>query len=313
MSEGRKENKYVLTHVLETAIPYTLRAVTPLHPGSGARVSGIVDLAVQREAHTNLPVIYGSSLKGALKAWAQSMSELTGDKIVEIFGPPPGEGSEGMGKAIFLDAKLLLMPVRSLKGTYGWITSPFVINRFIEDIEVFSYLSKPKLGGTERLKISGKIEGEPAPDQAWLKTAAGPLTINIEGRNIVIVEDAKLDVIEKFDVFSFLEMLGDDLRKRLGNRILITNHDTFKRILERAMMISPHIVINPSTGTVSNLWFQEDLPPETVLYSAVITSADLKSDIEELLKGVIHVGGDITTGLGFAEVTKISLGGGGGK
>ena len=45
----------------------TLYAVTPCHAGSGSSV-GVVDLPIQRERHTNYPIIQASGVKGAFKA-----------------------------------------------------------------------------------------------------------------------------------------------------------------------------------------------------------------------------------------------------
>ena len=316
MSEERSE-KSALREVLRAAIPYVLRAVTPLHPGSGARISGIVDLAVQREAHTDLPAIYGSSLKGALRAWAEATRKFSKDegenakKVKEIFGPPPGRGSEGMGKAIFMDAKLLLMPVRTLKGTYGWVTSPFMINRFLEDLRLIQRLADLK----RENELPKALTGELGSGKAWLQPNS-PLVISERGRKIVVIEDMELDAEEETGKeeagkFEFLSLLSESLANRLEGRVAIIDHDVFKRILERALQISPHIAINKDKGTVQNLWFQEDLPPETILYSAVFTTDALRSDIEKLLQGVVHVGGDVTTGLGFAEVQRIDIVGGG--
>ena len=50
-----------------------LYAVTPCHAGSGASV-GVVDLPIQREAHTDWPCVYGSAVKGALRAHAEQRS-----------------------------------------------------------------------------------------------------------------------------------------------------------------------------------------------------------------------------------------------
>ena len=43
-----------------------IHTLTRLHPGSGTAL-GVVDLPVQRERHTQWPLIPGSSLKGILR------------------------------------------------------------------------------------------------------------------------------------------------------------------------------------------------------------------------------------------------------
>ena len=66
---------------------------TPLHAGSGSSVS-YVDLPIQREKHTDYPIVQASGVKGAFRDWA---SKLAGagrlpDLIKEVFGPEPGGG-----------------------------------------------------------------------------------------------------------------------------------------------------------------------------------------------------------------------------
>jgi CRISPR-associated protein Cmr4 len=41
-------------------------AQTSIHAGAGQALS-VIDLPIQRESHTQFPVIFGSSLKGALR------------------------------------------------------------------------------------------------------------------------------------------------------------------------------------------------------------------------------------------------------
>ena len=116
---------------------------------------------------------------------------------------------------------------------------------------------------------------------------------------VIEVKTGKLD---------FLERVGlEDIK----DRVVLVDDETFMRLLKRAMVINPHIAINKDTGTVENLWFQEDIPPETILYSIAFTTKELKGELEKVLEGVVHVGGDITTGLGFARVIRIGGGGDG--
>ncbi len=279
----------LVKRIFSGGMPYLIRALTPLHPGSGARVSGLVDLPVQREAHTDLPVIYGSSLKGALRAWASK--KLEDGKVLEIFGPKPGEGDKGMGKAVFMDAKLLMIPVRSLKGVYGWVTSPFLINRFIEDLNLVDEL----LGRGK----SGQLEGVQDPGKGEAFVSGERLTLELRGKSLVILEDVKYKAVNK--EMEFLKLMGGKL-KEVGERLVVVSDDEFRRLLKRALMVNPHIQIDEEKGVVNNLWFQEDLPPETIMYSAVFFPKELEQDLRKVLSGVVHVGGDMTTGLGFAEI-----------
>jgi CRISPR-associated protein Cmr4 len=106
-------------------------AETPVHPGSGA-TKGAVDLPVQRESHTGIPLIPASSLKGVLRNKAEQKVGKTDPRIAEVFGPEKGD--EYGGALAPTDARLLLFPVRSLEGIFAWVTCPMVIQRFARDL-----------------------------------------------------------------------------------------------------------------------------------------------------------------------------------
>lgn len=102
-----------------------LLAETPIHPGCG-RSMGVVDLPVAREAATDYPLIAGSSLKGALRDKAEAVSK---DQVEKRFGRP-----DQAGDLLVADARLLLLPVRSLTGAYRWLTCPHILERFRRDL-----------------------------------------------------------------------------------------------------------------------------------------------------------------------------------
>ncbi len=133
-----------------------LIAETPVHAGSGSEV-GIVDLPIQRERYTDFPKIESSSLKGCIREAFENLNreiEIKNEKVRPndkikykaedkeketdytslLFGP---EGEENHSGAMALtDAKILLFPVKSLKGVFAWITCPFVLERFKKDLEM---------------------------------------------------------------------------------------------------------------------------------------------------------------------------------
>lgn len=143
---------------------YTL---TPLHPGSGASVAAI-DLPIQRERHTNFPMIQASGVKGALRDLVCDLLGITGKDLEDfrrlrdrpensltneerndqnrlaqkilpweiVFGPETDRASEHGGALALTDARILLFPVRSAKGVFAWITCPGVIARLQRDLEV---------------------------------------------------------------------------------------------------------------------------------------------------------------------------------
>ncbi|MCD4675191.1 MAG: hypothetical protein K8S18_04240 [Desulfobacula sp.] len=75
---------------------YKIRTITNLHVGAGDANYGVIDNLVQRDVVTGLPVIHGSSLKGAIRefyeySWGGKDERLLG--ILEITTGLPISGS----------------------------------------------------------------------------------------------------------------------------------------------------------------------------------------------------------------------------
>src|SRR5213080_58743 len=98
-------------------------ALSPLHAGTGQGV-GVIDLPIAREKATGLPFLPGSSVKGGLRDLAPD-----DDKHRRIFGPRTDNAEEHASSAHFSDQRLLALPVRSLAGTFAWVTSPYILRR----------------------------------------------------------------------------------------------------------------------------------------------------------------------------------------
>ena len=103
-------------------------AETTIHPGIG-RSGGVIDLPVAREAATDYPFIAGSSLKGALRDKTETAMEKGKEFADKWFGKP-----DTAGEVLVSDARLLLLPVRSLTGSYRWLTCPHIIERLCRDM-----------------------------------------------------------------------------------------------------------------------------------------------------------------------------------
>src|ERR1700733_8314440 len=99
--------------------PLFIHALSPLHAGTG-QSTGAIELAVARDRATGFPCLPGTSIKGALRD--RSLERKRSDTFA-LFGPDTGRASEHAGALAFADANLLLLPVRSIAGTFAWVTS----------------------------------------------------------------------------------------------------------------------------------------------------------------------------------------------
>jgi len=117
---------------------YLLMSTDPVHVGTGGYRLGRVDLSIVREPGTYVPKIPGTSLSGAVRAYAASQYgslDCAGQKdhcarptcpICYTFGYLREEGERTTaysGVVNLFDAHVLLFPVHSMAGPV-WVTTP---------------------------------------------------------------------------------------------------------------------------------------------------------------------------------------------
>jgi len=132
---------------------------TPLHVGAGSSV-GAVDQPVQRERHTGYPIIPGSSIKGVLRDQTRTNQP---DQENILYGKSEGDTDSAGSAGIisFAEAKMILFPLRSAKGSYALATCPLALRRYSRDAGLkFPVPEEPDdmhcfSGSTVTLKQSG--------------------------------------------------------------------------------------------------------------------------------------------------------------
>lgn len=275
---------------------------TPLHAGTGTGL-GAVDMPIQREKHTDYPIIQASGVKGALR----DTTELALDDentIKAVFGRASGEAGEDHAGAISpSDARILLFPVRALKGVFVWITSPTVLSRFVQDI-----------GGGDAPKM-------PAPfgdDEALV--ANDDITINgrvmLEEYAYKAKQDERAAAWADYLAKNALPENGYDFWKtRLKTHLAILSDDDFRDFVKYGTDIVTRIHLDDVKKTVQDgqLFTQELLPGDSLLYSIVVITKSrnggkLSADnvFATLKNGVgssIQIGADETVGRGRVRLT----------
>ena len=106
-----------------------VETLSPLHAGTGQGI-GVIDQPIAREKATGIPFVPGSSLKGVFR-------DACGDEGVreQVFGPDSSNGDAYAGAVNITDLRMLLLPVRSLRGVFAWVTSPLLLRRFDKDLK----------------------------------------------------------------------------------------------------------------------------------------------------------------------------------
>ena len=290
-----------------------VHALSPLHAGTGQSV-GAIDLPIARERPTGIPLIPGSSIKGALRARSQDQ-QLTRD----VFGPETAQSSEHAGSVQFSDAHLLLLPVRSLRGTFAWVTSPHLIHKFAR-------------GAREAGLNLARLPAPPATiKECCVLGDALTLPSPTDAKSHrVVFEDLDFDVSndQEEELKNIVKNLGNILfpesspdfqswRTSLADRICLIHDDIMAFLFETAMEVQAHIRLDNDTKTVERggLWYQESLPAESVL-SGLVVAADVKAangrsdgkaaalldHVAALTNGLVQLGGRATTGQGSCYV-----------
>ncbi len=288
-----------------------LHCLSPFHPGSGTSVS-YIDLPVQREVETGLPIMQGSGFKGALRHLAEARWGKDSHFVTQIFGPQHEKGHEHAGAAYFTDLRLLLFPVRSLKKLFTWISSPQVIARFIRDALAFGFKidldTLPQIGENEAL-VTNENELLLDSDEKDKKTLVLEEFAFIPKRENKVIPKIASFIADK--VFKNDQFFKNHLKKNL----VIVNDSIFRGFTKFSMEVITRIRINSETGTVAEgaLWNEENVPAESIFYGFVMASDSFSNSKDKLsakkiaqkikeLAGVCQFGGNATIGRGLVNL-----------
>ncbi|MGI9861613.1 type III-B CRISPR module RAMP protein Cmr4 [Moorella naiadis] len=271
-----------------------LLAETSLHPGSG-QTTGVIDLPVAREAATDYPVIVGSSMKGALRDRAeQYKQEKPGADLAvdEIFGNPNGAGALAV-----TDARLLLLPVRSLHGHYKWVTCPYLLERYRRDCS-----------------LAGLTWGEtgeiPVLQQGQALTAAGPDHLYLEELSFAV----KSFSMEAIATAVSPLIYHAPVKKRLATSMVLISDDEFAYFARYGLAVNARNVLDNDKKISTNLWYEETLPPDSLFYALLMARPGKEKYLAQLKqlfteRPYLQVGGNETVGQGWCAVTWLSEGG----
>jgi CRISPR-associated protein Cmr4 len=231
---------------------FHLHAVSPLHVGVGQAI-GVVDLPIMREKATHLPIVPGSSLKGVMRdEFADHPQQET------LFGPPTADAEKKAfaGAVAFGDAHLLVLPVRSLVGICAFVTSPFLLNR---------YRTAAHRAGRGNLPA--------VPDVPTDQALVVPECQLLHDKKTLVLEDLDLPANPSAEAQTWAQALSDalqdaDFAAHFRPRFVILPDEVLGFLADNGTEIRARIAIDDKTKTVrrGQLWYEENLPSETLLF-----------------------------------------------
>ena len=284
-----------------------LYAETPVHAGASESLGGI-DLPIQRESSTGLPVIWGESLKGALREAAPHLG-LSQRRIVDVFGSePPRAGGErppaSAGRWSFGDVRLVAFPVPTLQRTFAWVTSPLAL---------------------ERLRRCARLAGIPDPPPDQVPQPAREEAVPAggewgEGRSIVLGDfdfTASSTPGQQQQAADWAAWLAENalpqvqadyfayFSKKLQQDLLVVHDEALASLTESCAEVVARVQLGSGEQrkTVQHgPWYVEYLPAEALLvsYQQPLGGEHADHDWPGILDGkVIVLGGEATVGKGL--------------
>jgi len=289
---------------------FNIHALSALHVGTGQGI-GLIDLPIARERATNLPIIPGSGLKGVLRDELRPDDSKDRQVWLSLFGPETknAEDDPFAGALMIGDAQLLCLPVRSLKGTFAWVTAPWVLRRYTRDLQ---------LVGMEPPAV-------PTVDENNVLRTNQSTVVGTEEQ--VIIEDLQMtaavnDLAQAWADLVAGQVFGHDesWQKHFKQRFLIVSDDEFNHLVEHATEVRARIRLQEETRSVARgaLWYEENLPIESLLWGLLgCSSARQKGhdvDADTLMKELsrrllplgrcrLQLGGKATVGRGQVHFT----------
>ncbi|EDN67256.1 Protein of unknown function DUF324 [Beggiatoa sp. PS] len=206
------------------------------------------------------------------------------------------------------------MPVRSLTGHFKWVTCPALLQRWQAD---YRRLQLPE---SKDFSIPNTIaEGETLVDETHLKT-----DLFLEEFRFETKPEPKVRNI----IYALSKLMGknrNEIVPSLVKQLTIVSDDIFAHLSRYATPVNAHIAINNETKTVKPgaLWYEETLPPDTLLYTTLVANKSRKQgskkEAKNILAHILHdlfpekhpylqLGGNETVGMGWCRVNPLSGG-----
>lgn len=272
-----------------------LYAETPVHAG-GDTGTGALDLPIQREVTTGLPIIKAESLKGALREHFRA--RLAKQQWEAMFGsePPTGGGTTSPGSLRVHEAQALAIPVPTVQRTFCWVTSPLAAARLARRAALAG-LDLPEAPAT---RVSDTACLTSAPQAAPLVLGAYQVQPARDERLMTWASRmAELALPETDAHIFFRKKLAEDLL--CGSDMLLAQlSKDCCPVVPRVQLGKPDADGNPTKTVAYGPFYSEYLPGETLLVAMVEGRPDDVETLRGALDGAtLRVGGDESIGKGL--------------
>ncbi|NEP77142.1 MAG: type III-B CRISPR module RAMP protein Cmr4 [Okeania sp. SIO3B3] len=265
-----------------------LYLLSPLHTGGTSQEGNIVGIA--REVHTDLPYLPSSTIRGRLRAATPDnlRNNLWGNTLEDVTN---GEDENlKQGKLWVGDAFILWFPVPSLSHGVVWITSPFLLRRWLR-------LVNPTWESDRQLTIPS-VGSFSAGNQKnlYLKDA--------------IFDKESLTEWTEGDWKEYIPR-GNEETETISNVLVISDEDC-QVLIQSSLWRQVKIKLDNEKKVDGGFRYEEAIPPETVMFfpwgKNTIVNGTSQQLIQSLKENVLakqncwQFGGQESLGRGFVEL-----------
>jgi len=194
--------------------------------------------------------------------------------------------------------------VRSLSSHFKWVTCPALLRRVAADAK--------RLGITNAVAYDGPI----LSDETAIVPRASQTSLFLEEFSFTQKAQNLGALVTWLASFG-----GDGFAELLDAQLAIVSDDMFAHLCTFATPVTPHIAIDNERKAVKAgaLWYQESLPPETVLYLSLAANPSRRQNIQisaaDILRSTLdlfppqrpylQLGGHETVGMGWCRVQPV--------
>ena len=281
----------------DSALLLHFYAETPVRAG-GAESDGAVDLPIQREEPTGLPVIWAQSLKGAIKDTLYARDR---EDLVPLLGSEPEDRDEQNKRATkpgvvdIVDSSLVALPVPTLHSTLAWATSPLLITRLQRRLRIAKAVTQPPSPSRVDPR-SAYVCARHSSSLNGRKLAFGPFVLNAEA-------DPAVTELASWITGHLLPTEVAGFTEHIQRNLVVVDDQVLAGLARECTEIHARVQLHRDPDklkTVQNGPFHaEYLPSETIFTSLALGPRDALAQLGEALGGAWNIGGHESIGKGL--------------
>ncbi|BDB98698.1 type III-B CRISPR module RAMP protein Cmr4 [Saccharolobus caldissimus] len=250
-------------------------SLTPVHAGIGRQIDEYVDIPVQRDEF-DIPVIWSSSIRGSLGNNFPNLKKLLGIRDNKSFSE---------SEISVLDARLFLIPARTLYGIWIYVTSPHLLTYYSIYNEILNKNSPITINPIPLTTNDKTIIFE--NDKAYI--------------NEILFDKVKVEESLK-NLFNLLpeELIKKDLPK---TSVFVTDDSVVRDVINRSLIIQYRVKLKENEKSIDEgPWTEEFIPMFTIFVSGIICKSNCEAVKETINGKSIIIGGKESLGKSLVKL-----------